>query len=293
MVCRAGSPAPRPPPGVAGSKPAGRTIFSLPAGRRERPMITDAAVRELHTRCERAIAAQGMDGAPCPSQAYRGVTGSDNCERHMTVFRTFKSIPKFCFDCYKVQVEPRTVVELIKLLMVFTDIRLPNDNIRKCMIELRADVSGMYKGLVYCLGLDDARDVVARLEAAVAAEISPDIPVALKRGCSEYAVKHPDFNRFDDNGEPVMTYPEAWREDEEYADKYLTRDLTPLPPRAPVTEFTVSDALTLRAWLAFAVAKGEDSYKAVTDNPPPPLDLSRTKAAKAEKHKRRKRRKRP
>lgn len=60
---------------------------------------------------------------------------SGGCLRHMTVFKQFNAIPKYCFDCYKVEIAHRTVGELFKLLMVFEKIALPSDNSRKCMCE--------------------------------------------------------------------------------------------------------------------------------------------------------------
>ena len=74
------------------------------------------------------------------SQIYRNNSMDLNCKRHKTIFNKFNIIPKFCFSCYKVQIEPRTILELIKLMVIFDRIKLDENNIRKCMIELRPDV---------------------------------------------------------------------------------------------------------------------------------------------------------
>ena len=63
----------------------------------------------------------------------------------MKVFNKFNIIPKFCFGCYKVLVEPRSILELIKLFVVFDQIKLVENNTRKCMIEMRPEISGFYK----------------------------------------------------------------------------------------------------------------------------------------------------
>ena len=44
------------------------------------------------------------------SQTYRRNSVDLNCKRHMKIFDTYSVIPKFCFGCYKVQVEPRSVL---------------------------------------------------------------------------------------------------------------------------------------------------------------------------------------
>ena len=81
---------------------------------------------------------------PHGTQFFRGVDPlswenqhPDGCKRHLSVFDEFNIIPKYCFNCYKVLIEPRTVVELFKLMMVIEELDLPGDNTRKCTLETR------------------------------------------------------------------------------------------------------------------------------------------------------------
>ena len=53
------------------------------------------------------------------SQTYRCNQTRLNCHRHEQIFHEHNVIPEFCFGCFKVQIEPRTVVELIKLFLLF------------------------------------------------------------------------------------------------------------------------------------------------------------------------------
>ena len=53
------------------------------------------------------------------------------------LFNKYKIIPEFCFGCYKVQIEVDSIVELMKLVLVFNNLKLKNNNIRKTIIELR------------------------------------------------------------------------------------------------------------------------------------------------------------
>ena len=78
-------------------------------------------------------------------QAYRRNAVDLNCKRHMFLFNEHKLIPKFCFECYKVQIEVDSVIELMKLFLVFNSFK--SEKTRKCMVETRRDVSGFYKGL--------------------------------------------------------------------------------------------------------------------------------------------------
>jgi len=81
----------------------------------------------------------------------------------MLIFNQNKIIPEFCFSCYKVQVEVDSIIELIKLFLVFNTLELENSNTRKCMIEGRTNISGFYKGLIYCLGLTEALEISKKL----------------------------------------------------------------------------------------------------------------------------------
>ena len=64
------------------------------------------------------------------SQTYRRNQTRLNCHRHERIFNEHNIIPKFCFGCFKVQIEPRTVVELIKLFLLFDRITLEANNSR-------------------------------------------------------------------------------------------------------------------------------------------------------------------
>ena len=52
-------------------------------------------------------------------QIYRRNKVDINCKRHMKIFKEKEIIPQFCFDCYKVQVEVKTVLDLIRLCALF------------------------------------------------------------------------------------------------------------------------------------------------------------------------------
>ena len=75
------------------------------------------------------------------------------------IFNKYKIIPKFCFGCYKIQIDLNNVVDLIKLHFVFDNFNFKNDNIRKCMIELRSGISGKrITGFTLCL-INEAKNI--------------------------------------------------------------------------------------------------------------------------------------
>ena len=145
------------------------------------------------------------------SQAYRRDETRLNCHRHESIFEKYKIIPKFCFGCFKVQVEPRSVVELIKLFLLFDWINLGDNNTRKCMVELRNEMPGFYKGLIYCSSLEEANLIHDTISTHVSELIDADVTCSIKRGCSEFAKAIPEFGHIEQSGTvDLMDYIPDW-----------------------------------------------------------------------------------
>jgi hypothetical protein len=101
---------------------------------------------------------------------------------HNIFFDIFKMLPSECLNCYKVVVRPRTLKEhfaLEELMYV-----LNRDS--KLGIEIRPQVCGLYGAYFYNRGLDEGMERYKEVREAVSDIISPDIPVILKRGCTEF-----------------------------------------------------------------------------------------------------------
>ena len=112
-------------------------------------IISDDQAVNLFSKSEDCISIFGLELRTELSETYRRNSFDFKCRRHMSIFEKHDIIPEFCFGCYKVQVEPRSIIELIKLFIVFDQLELNENNTRKCMVELRPYISGFYKGLIY------------------------------------------------------------------------------------------------------------------------------------------------
>lgn len=236
------------------------------------PVISDEEVRQLYRGALGKLAGNWDPGKPLKTQFYRGVgphfwegQHPGSCERHMSVFSRFNVIPKYCFSCYKVFIEPRTVVELFKLMMVFVKLQLPNDNTRKCIVECREQVPGTYKGFVYCTGLDEGKRVLGIIRKTVSEQISQKIPVRLKRGCTEYAQAYPDYSPADlDAG--AMEYNEDWKVYEDQVDECMaSAESVSIIRSFNESSYTVQDASIMFAWLSYAAMIGDTSYRRISD----------------------------
>ena len=184
-------------------------------------------------------------------QIFRGTmpTGFD-CDRHMTLFQVFDTVPESCYSCYKLVVQPRTVVELLKLVQAFEQLELPRDNIRKCMVETRDFVAGTYKGYLYCQNLQEAQEVHDIVRSVVNEDLSPDVPIKLVRGCNEYNIGMED--RYNEDRKPYEEFVDKWFE---FDHSHAIQDNVRKEP---------FELLCVQYWLSYAASIGDQSYLLLT-----------------------------
>lgn len=218
-------------------------------------------------------------------QIFRGISAHlwkdahpGSCTRHFAVFNKFNVIPKYCFGCYKVLIAPRTVMELFKLLMIFEKIALPHDNTRKCMVEVRNDSPGTYKGFIYCRGIEEGKEVRKILRQVISDDISHQVPVTLKRGCSEFASVYPGYAQIKP-GSVMMQYRKDWQIHEDLFDKNfgfhrnvpeVNADI-PLADTNGKTKYTPWEIFCMRFWLSYAATIGDISYLVIAGMTMPPI----------------------
>ena len=190
------------------------------------------------------------------SQIYRRNTLDLNCKRHFEVFNKFNVIPKFCFSCYKIEVKPKTIIDLIKLYLVFDSFKVKKNNTRKCLVELRPKMGGSYKGLIYCVGLNEAKEIIKFLSPILKNTIGENISISIRRGCSEFSVSYPKFKEV--NG--AMEYNQEWKNKEKIIDDQLLVNKQKVV-KDSLFGMTINDILIIQNWLMYAKKIGDTSYK--------------------------------
>ena len=196
------------------------------------------------------------------SQTYREQKVAPKCGRHKKIFKYEGIIPKHCFSCYKIQIEVSNVLELIKLFIIFDKIKLPDGNYRKCMIELRPGVKGNYKGLIFCESIQEAELILQDLELILQNNLKKKLICKIKRGCSEYYDKYPDYNRLDNK---ALKYNSDWQNYEKKFDEKNSDLIFDKKPSPTLEGLSLYDALVFRNWLAFAKLIGDESHKIISD----------------------------
>ena len=203
------------------------------------------------------------------SQIYRLQTDELNCERHHKVFNASKVIPKNCFGCYKVQANPKNVVDLIKLYLIFDRLDLKNNNNRKTFCEIRPYVKSTYVGFIYCYSFEEANEVKNKLEKLYSKFIDKNNKIWIKRGCSEFSLAYPDYKQTNKKAKNFMKYNENWKEKEKIIDnKIPERDkISKRFSKKHITGINLHDVLSIRNWLVYAKKINDESYKKIySDN---------------------------
>lgn len=191
------------------------------------------------------------------TQIYRRNNSRLNCERHKDIFERHDIIPHFCFGCFKVQVEPNSLLELIRLFFLFDSVNLKRNNTRKCMIELRDQIPGFYKGLIYCSSIAEAEQICGQIEKLVEQSVGPNVSCKVKRGCSEFGLTFQEYNNVDPfAGNALMNYVDDWKKiEQKYDIDYPSeRSKTGAPT---LSGFCLSDFLIIKNWIGYAKGIGD------------------------------------
>ncbi len=225
--------------------------------------IEEDVIHSLFVESNKIISENLKNLTTTQTQIFRRNDFNLNCDRHFRVFNNFKAIPNFCFSCFKVTVEVESVLDLIKLYLIFDNISLPNDNIRKCMIELRPNVQGTYKGFIYCRSLNEAKEVEILLSNILAKNIKDSPSPKLKKGCTEFSNKYPEYKNLENE---IMDYNKDWEKFEDIVDKTFPKFKIYKKDERSIKGITLSDILIIKNWLYFARLIGDDSYKKISND---------------------------
>lgn len=200
------------------------------------------------------------------TQIYRRNTIDLNCSRHHEIFNNFNIIPKFCFSCFKIQIEPKNILELFKLFLIFDSLKLSKNNTRKCLVELRPNISGTYKGLIYCSSMEEVNEILKDITPILKEVIDSKVKITAKRGCSEFAEKHKDYKETNKEGPNFMKYKNEWQEKEKITDLNEAKNKKRKKEFKDSTSgLSISDVLIMNNWLNYAKEINDTTYKDISE----------------------------
>jgi len=220
------------------------------------------------------------------TQIYRRNSIDLNCKRHHKVFNDLNVIPKFCFNCFKIQIEPKNVLEFFKLFLIFDELKLSKNNTRKCLVELRPNISGIYKGLIYCSGIEEAEEILKNITPTLKKFIDNNIMIKIKRGCSEFAEKYKEYKEINKDSPNFMKYENEWKEKEKTFDiNEIKNKKRKKKFKDSISGLTISDVLVMNNWLNYAKSINDLTYKDISEDMFYSDYISKTISAQLEKRK--------
>jgi tetratricopeptide (TPR) repeat protein len=227
--------------------------------------ISDLSLFEYLTKCNQILKKNIKNLSFFDSQIHRRNGYDLNCNRHHKAFNKFNIIPKYCFSCFKIQIELTTVSNLIRLFFIFDQLRLPKDNIRKCFIELRPGIPGTYKGLIYCSSIEEAESVFEIVKPYMQKLMLDNFDIKIKRGCTEFDLVFPGYKKVDDLNKIV--YDEEWTKKEELIDHEISNGSKKGKKvfNRSLSGTCLGDILIINNWLNYAKLLNDKSYKKITD----------------------------
>ena len=201
------------------------------------------------------------------TQIFRKNSENLNCGRHFKVFNEFNVIPKYCFSCYKIQINLETVVDLIKLFLIFDKVELEKNNTRKCIIETRNKIEGNYKGYIYCRKQSEAESIKNIILQIMKEEQIVANKITLKHGCSEFYESYPKFEKIDINNNEEFKYNNTWEAFEKVIDSREPKRIESDKKiwSQSVKGINLSDILIINNWISYAQIIGDESYKKIYD----------------------------
>jgi len=121
------------------------------------------------------------------------------CTLYQACHDNMKYIPPRCLECWKVVVRP---INLLQLFMLY-DLQLKMieedpDCWCKCGVEIREYVHANYGGYFYNNSKEDGLVKYKLVRKLVDEQISSDVKVILKRGCTEFEINQGPSDKWDE-----------------------------------------------------------------------------------------------
>lgn len=182
------------------------------------------------------------------------------CNVRLSLFKKEGVISRICHDCYKVQILPQNLMALIQTYSIMRELKLPRDNPRKCMIELREDIQYPYKGYIFCESEEEVIFCLKEFRQALQKLGVSGVLCGISHGCSEYSLKYPGFKYSNDGAHRSFDRPDSWDQSES---KFYSEMQILLPDRVDNNKIYISirDIITFYTWVKYAWIIGDDTCK--------------------------------
>ena len=230
-------------------------------------LINNAQLNKILNSSEKILKKNNFTFNYPHTQIFKKNLKNLNCERHLSLFSKHKIIPKFCFSCYKVQISMNDVLSLLKLYFYFNKLTLKENNIKKCIIELRSKVIGNYKGYIFCGSKIEAENIKKIISKDLSNQNINLGKIEIKHGCTEY---YEEFELYKNINEDLTNeiYQSQWADIEKEFDEinFIHEINKERVFSETISLFNLPDYLIIKNWLIYAKLTGDNSYKSIFES---------------------------
>ena len=174
-----------------------------------------------------------------------------NCERHMKIFRKYKTISKNCFTCFKIIIHIEKVYDLIKLSLLFNNLELLNNFEMKCRIDFKKK---NYRGYIYCDRIEELDLISENLTEILNVNFQNRFKLEKRRGCSEFSETYHKFKKINKDLNKMFQYQDSWEQKEKLIDNQIYRNGNPIirNVKKPLKGMTLNYFLIINNWINFS-----------------------------------------
>ena len=116
------------------------------------------------------------------------------------------------------------------------------------------DITDMLK-VVKCKSLDDL----------INKSLNIKFKSFIKRGCSEFSIKYPEYKIIDTNSKYFLKYNHEWQEKEKIINEFYPKNISnELNPSNTLKGNSLNDMIIIKNWIDYAKSKNDLSYKILT-----------------------------
>ena len=226
--------------------------------------LENKKLKEVLERSEQILIENKVNFNYPETQIYRRNKLNLNCDRHLDIFKKHQIIPKYCFNCFKVQITFDNVQDLVKLYFYFNKANFKENNIRKCVVELRKNIKGNYKGYIFSQSLKNAEQVMKQMTQDLSnIQINPE-KIEIKHGCTEYYEKYKTYKNLDESSFQNI-YQKKWEDIEQQYDElnFIKEKNEQKIFNKTLNKFNLTDFLIIKNWFLYAKLINDNSYKEI------------------------------
>ena len=211
--------------------------------------LTEQKILKFYENCKKIVNKDLSDLSYKTNEIFMRKSKFLNCKRHKALFNKKNIISKFCFSCFKVVIETKNALDLVKLTFIFQRSDYLKFFLRKTMLDNRENRVS-FKGFIYCSSVNEVIQVEKKINQELNSLLVEPISINSKRGCSEFSIPYPEYQKINQDHTLNFNYQPEWKSIEKNFDEInLTNERTEKKVNDTLLETSLHNFLVINKWL--------------------------------------------